>query len=175
MKGTIDARILNAKEKILADKKEMAEHTMVVDLLRNDLGIIGSNVRVENFRYVETINAGDKKLLQVSSKISANLEDNWSNKIGDILSSILPAGSITGTPKKKTVEILRNIENYDREFYTGIFGVFDGKNLDSSVMIRFIQKELNDELYYKSGGGITCDSKAKLEYEELIDKIYLPF
>lgn len=175
MKGTIDASILNAKEKILADKKEMAEHTMVVDLLRNDLGIIGSNVRVENFRYVETINAGDKKLLQVSSKISANLEDNWSDKIGDILSSILPAGSITGTPKKKTVEILRNIENYDREFYTGVFGVFDGKNLDSSVMIRFIQKELNDELYYKSGGGITCDSKAKLEYEELIDKIYLPF
>ena len=175
MKGTIDASILNAKEKILADKKEMAEHTMVVDLLRNDLGIIGSNVRVENFRYVETINAGDKKLLQVSSKISANLEDNWSNKIGDILSSILPAGSITGTPKKKTVEILKNIENYDREFYTGVFGVFDGKNLDSSVMIRFIQKELNDEMYYKSGGGITCDSKAKLEYEELIDKIYLPF
>ena len=175
MKGTIDASILNAKEKILADKKEMAEHTMVVDLLRNDLGIIGSNVRVENFRYVETINAGDKKLLQVSSKISANLEDNWSDKIGDILSSILPAGSITGTPKKKTVEILKNIENYDREFYTGVFGVFDGKNLDSSVMIRFIQKELNDEMYYKSGGGITCDSKAKLEYEELIDKIYLPF
>ena len=175
MKGTIDASILNAKEKILADKKEMAEHTMVVDLLRNDLGIIGSNVRVENFRYVETINAGDKKLLQVSSKISANLEDNWSDKIGDILSSILPAGSITGTPKKKTVEILKNIENYDREYYTGVFGVFDGKNLDSSVMIRFIQKELNDEMYYKSGGGITCDSKAKLEYEELIDKIYLPF
>lgn len=175
MKGTIDASILNAKEKILADKKEMAEHTMVVDLLRNDLGIIGSNVRVENYRYVETINAGDKKLLQVSSKISANLEDNWSDKIGDILSSILPAGSITGTPKKKTVEILKNIENYNREFYTGVFGVFDGENLDSSVMIRFIQKELNDELYYKSGGGITCDSKAKLEYEELIDKIYLPF
>ena len=175
MKGTIDASILNAKEKILADKKEMAEHTMVVDLLRNDLGIIGSNVRVEDFRYVETINAGDKELLQVSSKISANLEENWSDKIGDILISILPAGSITGTPKKKTVEILKNIENYDREYYTGVFGVFDGKNLDSSVMIRFIQKELNDEMYYKSGGGITCDSKAKLEYEELIDKIYLPF
>ena len=175
MKGTIDNSIKNAQELILNDKKEMAEHTMVVDLLRNDLGIIGSNVRVENFRYVETINAGDKKLLQVSSKISANLEDNWSDKIGDILSSILPAGSITGTPKKKTVEILKNIENYDREFYTGVFGVFDGKNLDSSVMIRFIQKELNDEMYYKSGGGITCDSKAKLEYEELIDKIYLPF
>lgn len=174
MKGTIDAKFPNAKEKILTNQKEMAEHTMVVDLLRNDLGIIGSNVRVEDFRYIETINAGDKELLQVSSKISANLENNWSEKIGDILTSILPAGSITGTPKKKTVEILKNIEDYDRDFYTGIFGVYDGKNLDSSVMIRFIE-EINSERFYKSGGGITCDSDVFLEYEELLDKVYLPF
>ena len=174
MKGTIDAKFPNAKEKILTNQKEMAEHTMVVDLLRNDLGIIGSNVRVEDFRYIETINAGDKELLQVSSKISADLENNWSEKIGDILTSILPAGSITGTPKKKTVEILKNIEDYDRDFYTGIFGVYDGKNLDSSVMIRFIE-EINSERFYKSGGGITCDSDVFLEYEELLDKVYLPF
>ena len=174
MKGTIDAKFPNAKEKILTNQKEMAEHTMVVDLLRNDLGIVGSNVRVEDFRYIETINAGDKELLQVSSKISANLENNWFEKIGDILTSILPAGSITGTPKKKTVEILKNIEDYDRDFYTGIFGVYDGKNLDSSVMIRFIE-EINSERFYKSGGGITCDSDVFLEYEELLDKVYLPF
>jgi para-aminobenzoate synthetase component 1 len=174
MKGTIDAKFPNAKEKILTNQKEMAEHTMVVDLLRNDLGIVGSNVRVEDFRYIETINAGDKELLQVSSKISASLENNWSEKIGDILTSILPAGSITGTPKKKTVEILKDVENYERDFYTGIFGVYDGKNLDSSVMIRFIE-EINGEKFYKSGGGITCDSDVFLEYEELLDKVYLPF
>ncbi len=175
MKGTIDAEISNAKEKILANKKEMAEHTMVVDLLRNDLGIIASNVRVEDFRYIDTINAGDKKLLQVSSKISANLQENWIENIGDIITSILPAGSITGTPKKKTVEILNEIERYDRDFYTGIFGVFDGKELDSCVMIRFIQEDINGNKYYKSGGGITCDSDVLNEYQELIDKIYLPF
>ena len=174
MKGTIDAKFPNAKEKILTNQKEMAEHTMVVDLLRNDLGIVGSNVRVEDFRYIETINAGDKELLQVSSKISASLENNWSEKIGDILTSILPAGSITGTPKKKTVEILKDVENYERDFYTGIFGVYDGKNLDSSVMIRFIE-EKDGEKFYKSGGGITCDSDVFLEYEELLDKVYLPF
>lgn len=174
MKGTIDAKFPNAKEKILTNQKEMAEHTMVVDLLRNDLGIVGSNVRVEDFRYIETINAGDKELLQVSSKISAKLENNWSEKIGDILTSILPAGSITGTPKKKTVEILKDVENYERDFYTGIFGVYDGKNLDSSVMIRFIE-EKDGEKFYKSGGGITCDSDVFLEYEELLDKVYLPF
>lgn len=175
MKGTIDASIPNAQARILGDTKEMAEHTMVVDLLRNDLGIVGKKVRVEKFRYIDKINAGDKKLLQVSSKISAHLEENWHERIGDIITSILPAGSITGTPKKKTVEILENIEGYNRDFYTGIFGVFDGVNLDSSVMIRFIQKEKNGQLFYKSGGGITCDSNVNLEYQELIDKIYLPF
>lgn len=175
MKGTIDANIPNAQTRILGDIKEMAEHTMVVDLLRNDLGIVGSKVRVDKFRYVENINAGNKKLLQVSSKISANLESNWNERIGDILTSILPAGSITGTPKKKTVEILNNIENYDRDFYTGIFGIFDGENLDSSVMIRFIEINENGEMFYKSGGGITLDSNVELEYQELLDKIYLPF
>ncbi len=67
-----------------------------------------------------------------------------------------------------------NVENYEREFYTGIFGIFDGNSFDSYVLIRFIE-EKDGELFYKSGGGITCDSDAFLEYEELLDKIYLPF
>ena len=174
MKGTIDASISNASVKILGDMKEMAEHTMVVDLLRNDLAIVSKKVRVEKFRYIDEIEAGEKKLLQVSSKISGELESNWNERLGDILISLLPAGSITGTPKKKTVEILKEIEAYDRDYYTGIFGVFDGKSLDSSVMIRFIQKDKDGELFYKSGGGITCDSNALLEYQELLDKIYIP-
>lgn len=175
MKGTIDSKIPNAAAKILGNEKEMAEHTMVVDLLRNDLGIVSKKVRVEKFRYIDEIEAGDKKLLQVSSKISGELENNWNEKLGDILVSMLPAGSITGTPKRKTVEIIKEIENYDRDYYTGIFGIFDGENLDSSVMIRFIEKDEKGELFYKSGGGITCDSDCSLEYQELIDKIYIPF
>jgi len=174
MKGTIDASIPNAQARILGDTKEMAEHTMVVDLLRNDLGIVSSKVRVEKFRYIEKINAGNKQLLQISSKISGQLEKNWNEKIGDIITSLLPAGSITGTPKKKTVEILNEVEKYDRGYYTGIFGVYDGKSLDSAVMIRFIEKNDKGELIYKSGGGITCDSNVKSEYQELLDKIYVP-
>ncbi len=174
MKGTIDANIPNAKEKILNDSKELAEHTMVVDLLRNDLSIVSSNVKVDEFRYCEKINAGEKELIQVSSKISGKLQKNWQNNIGDILTSILPAGSITGTPKKQTVKIIKKTENYDREFFTGIFGVFDGKNLDSAVMIRFIQKDKKGNLIYKSGGGITCDSDINNEYQEMIDKVYVP-
>jgi para-aminobenzoate synthetase component 1 len=174
MKGTIDANLPNAKETILANEKEMAEHVMIVDLMRNDLGIIGTNIKVEKFRYAEKIKAGKKELLQVSSKITAKLPNNWKDNLGSLLSQLLPAGSITGTPKKSTVDIIDKVENFDRGFYTGVFGVFDGTSLRSGVMIRFIE-EKNAKLYYKSGGGITIDSDANSEYNELIDKIYLPF
>jgi para-aminobenzoate synthetase component 1 len=174
MKGTIDANIKDAKKKVLTDEKEMAEHVMIVDLMRNDLGIVGSEVKVEKFRYVEKIKAGKKELLQVSSKITAKLPTDWRDNIGSLFSQLLPAGSITGTPKRSTVDIIAKVEDFDRGFYTGVFGVFDGESLRSGVMIRFIEK-MDDKLYYKSGGGITIDSDAKSEYEELIDKIYLPF
>jgi len=173
MKGTIEASIPHAKKKILANEKEMAEHVMIVDLMRNDLGIIGTNIKVEKFRYIEKIQAGEKQLLQVSSKIQATLPHDWRNNLAQLLHKLLPAGSITGTPKKSTVNIIRNIEDYERGFYTGVFGIFDGENLYSAVMIRFIEQE-KEKLYYKSGGGITIDSNAKEEYKELIDKIYLP-
>ena len=173
MKGTIDASLPDAKERILSDEKEMAEHVMIVDLMRNDLAIVGSSVKVEQFRYVEQITAGDKELLQVSSKITATLPSNWRDSIGTILSKLLPAGSISGTPKKSTIEIIDSIEGYDRGFYTGVFGVFDGESLRSGVMIRFVEEQ-EGRLYYKSGGGITIDSDARSEYQELKDKIYLP-
>ena len=110
MKGTIDSSIENAKEKILNNKKEMAEHVMVVDLLRNDLSIVATDVKVEDFRYLQTIEAGEKNLLQVSSHISGIVGDDWNERIGDILQSILPAGSISGAPKKSTLEIIDNVE-----------------------------------------------------------------
>lgn len=173
MKGTIDAAIPNAKEKILKNQKEMAEHIMVVDLLRNDLSIVAKDVKVEKFRYIDEIAAGEKKLLQVSSHISGRLEPYWHEKLGDILQALLPAGSISGTPKKSTLHLIKDIEGYDRGHFTGVFGVFDGKNFDSGVMIRFIEKTEKGYLY-KSGGGITLDSDVNAEYQELCDKIYLP-
>lgn len=173
MKGTIDASILNAKEIILANQKEMAEHVMVVDLLRNDLSIVAKEVRVEDFRYVHEIDAGAKKLLHVSSHISGDVGSDWHEKIGDILNSLLPAGSISGAPKKSTLDIINQIEGYEREYFSGVFGVYDGKTFDSAVMIRFVQNS-KDGYIYKSGGGITIDSDAKSEYDELLDKVYLP-
>ncbi len=173
MKGTIDASIKNAKEKILKDTKEMAEHIMVVDLLRNDLSIVASDVKVESFRYITEIAPGYKKLLQVSSHISGNIGEDWRERVGDILESLLPAGSISGTPKKSTLEIIEDVEEYERGFYTGVFGIYDGEKLDSGVMIRFIEKTEKGYIY-KSGGGITLDSNVEYEYNELLDKVYLP-
>ena len=173
MKGTIDASLKDAKRKILADEKEMAEHVMIVDLLRNDLSIVAENVHVKKFRYVQKIDSGAKSLLQVSSHICGSLQENWQDKIGSILEALLPAGSISGTPKKSTLKIIDEVEGYNRGYFSGVFGCFDGENFKSGVMIRFIEKGTNG-LYYKSGGGITLDSRVALEYNELQDKIYLP-
>ena len=173
MKGTIDASLDNAYQKILQDAKEMAEHIMVVDLLRNDLSIKAKNVKVEKFRYITELETGDKKLLQVSSHISGEVGSSWHENLGDILESLLPAGSISGTPKKSTLGIIDEIEGYERGYFSGVFGVYDGVSFDSGVMIRFIENT-KDGYVYKSGGGITLDSDANLEYNELIDKVYLP-
>ena len=173
MKGTIDASIVNAEQIILNDKKEIAEHYTIVDLIRNDLSMVSKKVRVEKFRYIEKINTNNKNLLQVSSKIVGDIDENYYANIGNIIFNLLPAGSICGAPKKKTVEKILHIEDYKRGFYTGIFGIFDGFNLDSCVMIRYIEREKN-KLVFKSGGGITQFSKAINEYNEMIDKIYVP-
>jgi len=172
MKGTIDANIPNAQNIILQNKKELSEHTMVVDLLRNYISIVAKNTQVEKFRYIQKIQAGSKELLQVSSKISATFDYIWQDHIGDILYSLLPAGSISGTPKKYTINILSNIESHKRGFFTGIFGVFQNNTLDSAVMIRYIQKE-NNNLIYKSGGGVTIDSICEDEFQEMCDKVYI--
>lgn len=173
MKGTIDASIENAEQLILNDEKETAEHYTIVDLIRNDVSIVATNVQVEKFKYIDTIKTSNKTLLQMSSKIVGDLPINYSEQIGNIIFSLLPAGSICGAPKKKTLEIIQEAENKDRGFYTGTCFYFDGKSIDSCVLIRFIEQTSNG-LVYKSGGGITINSEVEKEYQELIDKIYVP-
>jgi para-aminobenzoate synthetase component I len=173
MKGTIDASIANAQEIILSDQKEIAEHTTIVDLIRNDLSIVAKDVYVKKFRYIDKIVTSGKILLQISSEICGTLPENYEEQFGNIIFSILPAGSISGAPKRKTVEIISKAEISPRGFYTGVFGLYDGKSLYSAVMIRFIEKTGN-EMIYRSGGGITYLSNAEMEYQELIDKVYVP-
>jgi para-aminobenzoate synthetase component 1 len=173
MKGTIDASIENAEKVILNDKKEMAEHYTIVDLIRNDLSLVAKNVRVERFRYFDTIKTNGKNLLQVSSEVIGDMEENWNEKIGMMLFKLLPAGSITGAPKKKTIEIIQEVEINSRGYYSGVAGIFDGMNLESAVMIRFVENR-HGQMFYHSGGGITVNSKCEQEYQEMIEKIYVP-
>ncbi len=173
MKGTIDASIPDAEKIILSNPKEEAEHATIVDLIRNDLSMIASNVHIKRYRYIERIDSLQKNLLQVSSEICGELPNNYRESLGTLITKLLPAGSISGAPKNKTLDIIALAEGYERNFYTGICGYFDGENLDSAVMIRFIEQQGN-QLVYKSGGGITANSDIETEYTELIQKIYVP-
>ena len=173
MKGTIDARVPDAQRKILEDAKEMAEHTTIVDLLRNDLSRLADQVHVARFRYVEEIKTAQSALLQVSSEIVGRLPNNYHAQLGSLLANLLPAGSVSGAPKPKTLEIIRRAELGPRGYYTGGVGLYDGEQLNSGVMIRFIER-VDDQYFYRSGGGITARSTLAAEYQELCDKIYVP-
>ena len=173
MKGTIDASTADAENIILNDRKEMAEHNTIVDLIRNDLSIYADSVVVNRYRFIEEIKTENGVLLQVSSEIKGRLKPGYEYHLGEIVTGMLPAGSVTGAPKKQTVAIIKESEKYERGWYTGIFGVFDGKTLDSAIMIRYIEED-SGRLIYKSGGGITYLSDPEKEYHELISKIYVP-
>ena len=173
MKGTIDASVPNAENIILNDQKETAEHYTIVDLLRNDLSLVAKNVKVNKFRYIDHLTTLHRTLLQVSSEIEGTLPNDFRSKLGDIFMALLPAGSVSGAPKKKTLEIIAENESDSRGYYTGVFGIFDGENVDSAVMIRYIEKS-DDRLWYRSGCGITNQSECASEYKEMIDKVYVP-
>jgi para-aminobenzoate synthetase component 1 len=173
MKGTIRADVPNALHEILNNAKETAEHATIVDLLRNDLSIVAGNVHVEYYRYADLVQTNYGPIYQISSKISGAVKKEFQDNLGELIFSLLPAGSVTGAPKNKTVKIIQNMELCPRDYYTGVFGIWDTKKLESAVMIRFIR---NDEgkLNYHCGGGITFQSHCLSEYNEVIDKIYVP-
>ena len=203
MKGTLDASLPNAEKLLMEDRKEAAEHATIVDLIRNDLSRVAENVRVDKYRYIDVLHTNKGDILQTSSEISGRLPEDYPHHLGEILDAQLPAGSITGAPKDKTMQIIQEAEGYDRGFYTGIMGIYDQGELNSAVMIRFIEEETSPvdfetdgeknfkakegkasegkepkasrELYFKAGGGITSKSDCRKEYEEVIQKIYLPF
>lgn len=198
MKGTLDASLPNAEKLLMEDRKEAAEHATIVDLIRNDLSRVAEDVKVDKYRYVDVLHTNKGDILQTSSEISGRLPEDYPHHLGEILDAQLPAGSITGAPKDKTMQIIQEAEGYDRGFYTGIMGIYDQGELNSAVMIRFIEEETSPvdfeadgeknfkanegkkpkesrELYFKAGGGITSKSDCRREYEEVILKIYLPF
>ena len=153
--------------------KEFTEHNTIVDLIRNDLALVSQNIQVTKYRYLEKVNTYRGAIYQTSSEICGELNENWQASVGSLLAKLLPAGSISGAPKEKTLEIIQQAEIGQRGYYTGIFGYFDGENLESAVAIRFIEQN-NERLLFRSGGGITAKSVLSDEYNELLEKVYVP-
>ncbi|MDO9753385.1 aminodeoxychorismate synthase component I [Glaesserella parasuis] len=173
MKGTINANEEDAVNKLLNSEKEFTEHNTIVDLIRNDLALVSKYIQVTKYRYVEKVETHRGAIYQTSSEICGELDENWQENIGTMLDKLLPAGSISGAPKVKTVEIIQQAEQQERGYYTGIFGYFDGENVESAVAIRYIEKQ-GDTYYFRSGGGITALSQLDGEYNEILEKVYVP-
>ena len=152
MKGTIDATLPDARRRILEDPKETAEHATIVDLIRNDLSMVATEVMVTRYRYIDELPTHQGALLQVSSEIRGPSCRRLAGRSGRF---VLPAPSgrfhYRGA-QKKTMEIIAEAETYERGFYTGVMGYFDGNSLDSAVMIRFLEQQADGSLIFKSGG-----------------------
>ena len=151
-----------AEELLRNDEKNRSEHVMIVDLLRNDLGRICQygTVKVDKLFEVETY----KTLLQMTSTCSGLLEGGLSPS--QIFAHLFPSGSITGAPKRKTMEIIRELERNPRGVYTGSIGYFGpGGEACFNVAIRTVQLR-NGRVMMGVGGGITADSKPDEEFEE---------
>ena len=127
---------------------------------------------MERLRYIDKLKTSGGEILQVSSEIKGTL---FEKHIGEVIFNQLPAGSVSGAPKPSTLNIIAKAEGEKRGYYCGVFGYFDGKNLDSAVMIRYIEADDSGNKFFRSGGGITSKSTPEKAYEEGINKIYLQF
>lgn len=155
-------------EELLNDEKEKAEHLMLVDLARNDLGRACSNgsVNVNEFMFIEKY----KHLFHIVSDVSGELKPGFTSV--DALKYGYPAGTVTGTPKIRAIEIIEELETVRREFYSGGVVFFDFQdNLKSTLIIRslFIDKEEN--VYTQAAAGIVADSTPENEYNEIKTKM----
>ncbi|MCI5650263.1 MAG: anthranilate synthase component I [Fusicatenibacter sp.] len=154
------------ERELLADEKERAEHNMLVDLGRNDLGKLCrfGSVEVEKYMFVERYS----HVMHIGSTVKGRLRENA--KSVDAIASVLPAGTLSGAPKIRACQIIHELEGNKRGIYGGAIGYLDFTgNLDTCIAIRLAFKK-NGKLYVRSGAGIVADSVPKKEYQECINK-----
>jgi len=172
IKGTVprgfnEADDLANKAKLMASEKDQAENLMIVDLLRNDIGRVCSpgSVAVPKLFDVESFPA----VHHLVSTVTGQLDPSYHCE--DLLRASFPGGSITGAPKIRAMEIICELEQYQREIYCGSIAYINGNgDMDSSITIRtLVCKEA--QIYCWAGGGIVADSQAESEYQECFDKV----
>lgn len=151
---------------LLADEKELAEHNMLVDLGRNDIGKIAAlgSVRVDKYLSVERFS----HVMHLGSTVSGRLEEG--RDAVDAVGAVLPAGTLSGAPKIRACEIIRELENNKRGLYGGAIGYLDFTgNLDTCIAIRLAFRK-NGRVFVRSGAGIVADSVPDKEYQECLNK-----
>lgn len=151
---------------LLADEKELAEHNMLVDLGRNDLGKISKfgSVQVTAYKMIHRYS----KIMHICSQVESDISEG---KDGfDAIESVLPAGTLSGAPKIRACEIIEELESEPRGVYGGALGYLDFTgNIDTCIAIRMAVRK-NDKVYVQAGGGIVADSVPETEYEESANK-----
>ena len=154
------------ERELLADEKEKAEHNMLVDLGRNDLGKISKfgTVKVEKYMSIERYS----HVMHIGSTVAGEIRDE--NTSLDAVDAVLPAGTLSGAPKIRAMEIINELENNKRGIYGGAIGYVDFTgNLDTCIAIRIAYKK-NGKVFVRSGAGIVADSVPENEYHECINK-----
>ena len=165
----MDDPVLDKKQiRTLAnDEKNLSENLMIVDLLRNDISKCCElfSVKVNKLFDIESFTSVHHMVSTISGKLNKNISSM------DILAACFPGGSITGAPKKRSMEIINELENRKRQVYCGSIGYFDeNNNMDTNICIRTIMLHKN-KLYFAAGGGIVHDSDPLDEYNESLEKV----
>lgn len=152
-------------KKLSEDKKENSEHVMLVDLARNDLSRHGTNVKVETYREVQFFS----HVIHLVSKVTATKNSNTSTM--QIVADTFPAGTLSGAPKHKALQLLEKYENRSREFYGGAIGFMDfNGNFNHAIIIRsFVSKD--HTLHYQAGAGVVSESNEENELQEVYNKL----
>lgn len=165
-RGKTPAEDKALEEALLADEKELAEHNMLVDLGRNDLGKVSEfgSVSVERFHCIERYS----HVMHIGSTVRGELREGLDAL--DAISAVLPAGTLSGAPKIRACQLIGELENNKRGIYGGAIGYIDFTgNMDTCIAIR-IAYQKNGRVFVRSGAGIVADSVPETEYQECINK-----
>ena len=165
-RGKNDEEDRALEKELLADEKELAEHNMLVDLGRNDLGKISKfgSVEVEKLHSIERFS----HVMHIGSTVRGEISD--SHDALDAIEAVLPAGTLSGAPKVRACQLIGELENNKRGIYGGAIGYIDFTgNMDTCIAIRIAYKK-NGKVFVRSGAGVVADSVPEKEYEECLNK-----
>ena len=165
-RGMNENEDVNFEVSLLSDQKELAEHNMLVDLGRNDIGRISKFGTVKVEKYQEILRFSH--VMHIGSTVSGVILEN--KDAIDAIDALLPAGTLSGAPKIRACQIINELENNRRGIYGGAIGYIDFTgNLDTCIAIRLVYKK-NEKVYVRSGAGIVYDSVPEIEYQECLNK-----